>query len=236
VLFELAQQDVDLALANELAIFCEKAGIDYLEVQKLMEHDHRCASPMPTLADTTGRDGAYLLLDDAENLDVKFRIPAIAKDVNDEVVKHAVALTREALRDCGKTLRRARIVLLGLSQSPNMKSLAKKTVREFAKMLEAKGARISLYDPYFSTDELVEMQLHGSKNLAESIENMDCIIVSTGHGLFKRLDLRKVKVVVKMPAAIVDLEGIFEPRNVEKEGFIYRGLGRGVWAKRKNLV
>jgi hypothetical protein len=36
---------------------------------------------------------------------------------------------------------------------------------------------------------------------------------------------------MKMPAAIVDLEGIVEPNKVEKEGFIYRGLGRGVWTK-----
>jgi hypothetical protein len=32
---------------------------------------------------------------------------------------------------------------------------------------------------------------------------------------------------MKMPAAIVDLAGLFEPHRVESEGFIYRGLGRG---------
>jgi hypothetical protein len=36
---------------------------------------------------------------------------------------------------------------------------------------------------------------------------------------------------MKMPAAIVDFEGIIEVDKVEKEGFIYRGLGRGVWTK-----
>jgi len=230
-LFELSQRDVDLALANELAVFCEKASIDYFEARKLMEHYNHCVLQMPTLADRNIREEPYLLLEDAENLGAKLRIPAIAKEINEEVIKHAVNLTRDALRDCGKTLRRARITLLGISQVPNMKNPTKKTVREFAKMLEAKGARISLYDPYFSSDELAEMQLHVNKNLTESIENTDCIIILTGHEQFKRLNLRKLKVVVRMPAAIVDLEGIFEPSNVEKEGFIYRGLGRGVWTK-----
>jgi hypothetical protein len=36
---------------------------------------------------------------------------------------------------------------------------------------------------------------------------------------------------MKMPAAIVDLTGAIEPQKVEKEGFIYRGLGRGVGEK-----
>jgi hypothetical protein len=37
--------------------------------------------------------------------------------------------------------------------------------------------------------------------------------------------------MLKMPAAIVDFEGIIEPYKIEKEGFIYRGLGRGVWTR-----
>jgi hypothetical protein len=36
---------------------------------------------------------------------------------------------------------------------------------------------------------------------------------------------------MRKPAAIVDLEGIMDPGKVEREGFIYRGLGRGVWTK-----
>jgi len=36
---------------------------------------------------------------------------------------------------------------------------------------------------------------------------------------------------IKTPAAIVDLTRMIEPKKVEKEGFIYRGLGRGVWKK-----
>jgi len=43
--------------------------------------------------------------------------------------------------------------------------------------------------------------------------------------------LNRLKHIMKMPAAIVDLTGTFEPDKVEKEGFTYRGLGRGVWTK-----
>jgi len=40
-----------------------------------------------------------------------------------------------------------------------------------------------------------------------------------------------LKAMMKMPAAIVDFEGVLKPDDIEKEGFIYRGLGRGVWTK-----
>jgi len=140
-------------------------------------------------------------------------------------------LTKDALRNCGKTLRRARISLFGILQRPNMKSSPKKMVEELAKILEARGAKVSLYDPYFSGDESAEIKCHLKKNLTEALENADCILILTSHDQFKRLNLKKMKVIMKMPAAIVDFEGIIEPDKVEREGFIYRGLGRGVWTK-----
>ena len=230
-LFEILQQDVNVALADELALFCERAGADYLEALTLAEADALCMLRLPTLADRSIREEPYLLLQDAENLDVKLRIPTIAREINEEVTKHAVNLTKDALRNCGKTLRRAKISLLGISQIPNVKSSAKKMAKELARMLEARGAKVNLYDPYFSGDELAEMQCRGSKDLTGAVESVDCILILTGHEQFKHLNLKKLRVVMKMPAAIVDLEGIVEPSNVEKEGFIYRGLGRGVWTK-----
>jgi hypothetical protein len=56
-------------------------------------------------------------------------------------------------------------------------------------------------------------------------------MILTGHDQFKRLSLKRLKIMMKMPAAIIDLEGILEPDKIEKEGFTYRGLGRGVSTK-----
>jgi UDPglucose 6-dehydrogenase len=69
------------------------------------------------------------------------------------------------------------------------------------------------------------------KSLAETAEGADCIVITAGHDQFRRMNLDKLKIMMKRPGAVVDLEGIFEPDQVEKRGFIYRGLGRGVWTK-----
>jgi len=230
-LFEAMQQDVNVALANELAVFCEKVGVDYLEAHKLAKIGAYPVLSLPTFVNGNIREISYLLLEDSENLNFKLRVPTIAREINEEIVKHAVNLTKDALRNCGKTLRRARISLLGILQIPNMRSSPKKMLEELARMLEAKGAKVSFYDPYFSSDEQRETQFHHKKNLSEALEGVDCILIVTGHDQFKRLNLKKLKALMKMPAAIVDLEGIVEPNKVEKEGFIYRGLGRGVWTK-----
>lgn len=229
VLFEAAQRDVNNALFNELAVFCEKAGADYVEAQRLLRSNASATiSPAPTEGST--EDAASLLLEDAEDLNTKLRTVAVAKEINEEMAKHIANLTRDALRNCGKTLRRSRICLLGISQAPNMKSSPKKLAKELARILEARGAKVSIYDPYF-IHEVTETQRYLKKSLTEALEGADCLALVTPHDQFKRLNLRKLKAVMKMPAAIIDLDGVFEPDKIEKEGFTYRALGRGVWPK-----
>jgi UDP-N-acetyl-D-mannosaminuronate dehydrogenase len=97
--------------------------------------------------------------------------------------------------------------------------------------LEAKGAKINLYDPLFSKNEAADLPRVPKRNVNEAAEGSDCIVLLTGHDQFKRLNLKNLRAMMRTPAAIVDLAGILEPQKVEKEGFIYRGLGRGTEKK-----
>ena len=230
-LFESVQHHANIALANEFACFCEKAGIDYVQAQKLAETSANDTFVSPTLTCRNIHEEPYLLLEAAENLNVKLRIPAIAREIDEGISKHAVSLIREALRSCGKSLRRAKISLLGISQTPNTRGAPKTSVKKLAKILAAKGAKVSLYDPYLSRKEITDLGHHFKRSLTEAVEGVDCIVILTGHDRFKRLSLKKLKIMAKMPAAIVDFEGVIDPEKVEMKGFIYRGLGRGVWTK-----
>lgn len=229
-LFEAVQHYTNVALASEFACFCEKAGIDYLKAKELAEKSAHGTLISPTLTCRSIHEEPYLLLEEAENLDLKLRIPTTAREINEEISKHAVSLIREALRSCGKTLRRAKISLLGISQTPNERDAPKISAKKLAKILETKGVKVSLYDPYLS-GKLADLGYPFKKKLTDAMESVDCIVILTGHNRFKRLNLKKLKIMAKMPAAIVDLEGVVNPEKVEKEGFIYRGLGRGVWTK-----
>jgi UDP-N-acetyl-D-mannosaminuronate dehydrogenase len=175
------------------------------------------------------KNASYLLLQDAEDLNTKLRAVTVASETDEQMARHATYLVSDALRNCGKTLRRAKISMLGISEIANMRSSPKRVARKLAKIMERRGAKMRIYDPYFTSED-AEGE-HFKKTLNEALEGVDCIILVTAHDQLRRLTTNKLKVVMKMPAAIVDLEGVFEPEKVEKEGFVYRGLGRGVWTK-----
>jgi UDP-N-acetyl-D-mannosaminuronic acid dehydrogenase len=221
LLFTIANQDANLALANELAVFCESAGIDYFEALKLVD-THKTSFSPTVEAEEDNRKEAYLLFESAENLNVKLRLPALARKINEDMVRHAINLTKDALRSCGKTLRRARVAVLGT---------AKPATTILVKLLEKKGAKTSLYDTLLPKNELSNMPRVFKRSMKEAVEGTDCIVIITEQDRLKRLNLKKLRAVMKMPAAIVDLTGIVEPKKIERKGFTYRGIGRRVEKK-----
>ena len=219
VLFKVAQHDANMALANELAVFCENAGIDFFRVLKLLNTD--TAGFWPTISEEVNNREACLLIESAENLNVKLRLPLLCRQINEDMVKHAVILAQDALRSCGKTLRRARVAVLG-SATPNTSTEA------FIKSATVKGAKIALFDPVLSKTEASDSTPVLKRSLNETVEASDCLVVLTGHESFKRLNLKRLRAVMKSPAVLVDLIGVADPQKIEAEGFIYRGLGRGI--------
>jgi nucleotide sugar dehydrogenase len=227
VLFEAIFQNVNSALDNEFALFCEKFGIDYSAARNLLSS----GMSMPMQLTPTSEE-FRILLEEAENLDIKLRITETAMELGEEFLKHGVELIRDALKNCGKPLRRSKIALLGISQTPNTADVPKDSVKRIVSLLENKGAKLTFYDPYWSGKALTDFEhISIMKSLVEAVEGADCMVILTGHDQLKRLNLRKLKLLAKMPAAIVDIESVLDPTKVEAEGFIYRGFGRGIWKK-----
>jgi len=229
-LFENVQRDVDLALANELALLCEKMGIDFMEAAKAANTQPYSHLLSPGIVSGHIPKDPYLLIDEAENVNAKLRMTILARKINDEMLRHTLRLTEDALRRCGKTLRRAKIPVLGVSYRPNVKNPVGTSTRELVTMLSSRGAKVLVYDPFFSYDELVDMGYPTERTLEKTVEGADCLVIAVGHDKFRRLNLKRIKFSFRSPAAIVDMGHVIDPAKAEEEGFVYRGVGRGVWA------
>ena len=227
-LFENVYRDVNLALSNDLGCFCEKGGIDYFEAQKAANTQPYCHLLIPGLVSGHIPTDPYLLLEEAENLNVKLGMVKLARATNDGILDHSIRLVSDALRSCGKPFRRAKIAVLGVSYRPNIKETRGALVRGLIDMLHKKGASVQVYDPFFSYKELVDLGYPAERNLAKAVESADCILIAVGHDQFRKLNLARLKFLAKKAAAIVDLGQVVDPVKAKKEGFVYRGLGRGL--------
>jgi len=230
-LFENVYRDANIALANEFARFCEKAGIDFLEAQKAANTQPYCHLLVPGIVSGHIPTDPYLFVEEAENVNAKLRMVTLARKINDEMISHAIHLTMDALRSCGKTMRRAKVSVFGVSYRPNVKETRGSLAKDLINTLGIKGAIVRVYDPLFSYKELIELEYPAERTLTKTVEGAGCLLIAVGHNRFKRLNLRRIRFLVKKPAAIVDMGHVIDPVKAEKEGFVYRGVGRGIWTK-----
>ncbi|MFA5364283.1 MAG: nucleotide sugar dehydrogenase [Candidatus Bathyarchaeia archaeon] len=225
-LLEESYKDVNIAFANEFAQFCEKSGIDFVKVLNII-------NPMK-LTKVAGlhipRD-SYFLVDEAEALEVKLRMLSLSTKINDEALDHAIRLIRDALKVCQKNLRRAKIAVFGVSALPNQKKVSNSATKTLVSRLKTLGAIVQVYDPFFTHSELVGMGYTAESTISKTVEGSDCIVIVIAHERFTRLNLRRLQMLMKQPAVIVDMGQIVDPVKAESAGFVYRGFGRGVWTK-----
>ena len=226
-LFENIYRDVALALTNELALFCEKAGIDFLEAARAANTQPYCCLLRPGLVGGHIPKDPYLLFERAEDLGVKLRLAKAARSVNDGMVKHVLRLAREALRACGKSLRGAKVAVLGVSYKPDVKNPAGSRTAELVGELKRRCRHVLVYDPYYTREELEALGYPAAATLTEALEGANCLIIAVGHARFRELDLGAVRALMDEKAAVVDAGHVIDPRRARELGLIYRALGRG---------
>jgi nucleotide sugar dehydrogenase len=230
VLFRNVNSEINQALSNELAFLCEKLKIDFIEVLNVINKDGISPLPLPGMMDISSRRDLYMLQEEAENVNLNLHLASSASRINDEVVESTFRLVKNALKTCGKTVRGSKISILGISKRPNTKEPPATLTKNVITLLKKKVRAVQVYDPYFSTKELAELGFETQK-LSKVVEKTDCVLILTGHSKFERLNLKKVKLLAKKSPAIVDISHVIDPFKAERHGFVYRGLGRGVWTK-----
>jgi len=232
-LFETIYRDVNIALANEFALLCEEVGVDYLEAAKAAN-----SQPYSHLHSTGGGVGGhclpvypYLLQTEAYALDAKLRLVIDGRKINDLMPRHVVKLVFDGMRVCGRSLKRAKVVVLGVSYRPNVKETRFSPSLDLIGILKKRGARVVAFDPLFNSSEMESMGVVSEPTLRKAVEKADCVIVTVAHDEFKKMDTIELAAHMSKKGLIIDCTGIIDPTSVEKTGLVYRGVGRGLWTR-----
>jgi len=219
-------RDVNIALANEFAILYEKLGIDVIEVI------NACATKYNFIPHYPGpgvggpclpQNPYYLIVEGVKVGNIPYLV-RFAREINDRMPEHVVMLVTEALNDVGKTVRGSKIAILGVAYKPNVHDVQLTPVKKIYEHLKKMGASVTIYDPMFEGEEV--FGIRSARNLSESIEKADCIVIGTAHKEFHHLDLALISQMSNMPAALVDARHVVAPSKARDHGFAFRGVGR----------
>lgn len=219
-LFEGVYRDVNIALANELANFCEKTGVDYWEARKAANSQPFCHLHYPG----TGVGGLCIpvyprfVIEVANNIGIDLKMLKFARAVNDMMPKKCVADSLELLTKNKIRTKGTKIAILGLGfrgeVTDSRLSPTYTVVNEFLK----KDCIVMVHDPYISEDEHLPPQVTLSSNLNAVVNNASLIFISSDHKAYAQLN-KKSFYKAKKPLLIYDGRNI-----LNKDEFVNTSL------------
>jgi nucleotide sugar dehydrogenase len=219
-------RDINIAFVSELSLMFEKLGIDtnkVLEAAK-KKYNFQVHYPGAGVGGPCLPINSYQLLNTAKRTGSNLSIIESGRKINEKMPAHVIDLTIDAFKESGKPLNNSEILILGISYKPDVKDIQLTPAEDIIKKLKALGANVHIYDPYFSSTKIFDIDV--SESLSnELLEKMDAAIIVTAHEEFKKSSISNFN-KMKTPI-LIDTRGIIEPVDAKDSMLIFRGLGRG---------
>ncbi len=231
-LFQNVYRDVNIALANELALAAERLGVDVTQAIEaaLTEPKTHLLTPGPGAGGYCLPKDSYYLVAPASKLGYRPRLLTTARAVNDGMPRHVVDLVKDALAERRVKIAESRIAILGLSFKANTADTRESPSLRVVALLARAGAKIAVHDP------LVEMR--GLKlpravtirtaDLREALKGADALVLMTDHLNYRSLRLDSLPELGPKLKTVIDARHVFDPAEVISLGYGFRGVGRTV--------
>ena len=220
---ENSQRDINIAFMNEVAIICDKLGIDTAEVLAGMGTKWNALGFRPGLVGghCIGVN-PYYLTNAAEKLGYHSQIILNGRQVNDSMGAYVANAAVKAMIEAGKAPKKANVVILGLTFKENCPDTRNSKVVDIIKRLEEYDIHPVVTDDWADPD--VAKKEYGVDLVPfDQIPKADCVIVAVGHKEFRDMSMARLKELFKedLPdeeKVLVDVKSLYRMDELEASG------------------
>jgi UDP-N-acetyl-D-glucosamine dehydrogenase len=190
-LLENIFRSVNIALVNELKMTFDRMGIDVWEVieaAKTKPFGFKPFYPGPGLGGHCIPLDPFYLSWKAAEFGIWTRFIELAGEINTHMPHFVVDKTVAALNEDGKSIKGARVLVLGLSYKEDIDDDRESPSYEIIELLRERGAEVRYCDPFFPVarpGRKHDIQLASVPCTADSLGEYDAVVLSTGHSQFK---------------------------------------------------
>jgi len=187
-LLENTFRSVNIGLVNEVALMCDRLGVDVWEVI-----DAAASKPfgfMPFYPGP-GLGGHCIPIDPLylswklKTLNYRARFIELAGEVNSKMPDYVCEVVANALNDREKSVKGSRVLVLGVTYKRDIEDVRESPALDIIKILEGKGARVSYNDPYVPELHLDHSQgVMRSQDLIPSVRAADLVVIVTDHSSY----------------------------------------------------
>jgi UDP-N-acetyl-D-glucosamine dehydrogenase len=177
---------INIGMVNELAIMCERLGVDVWEVIEAA-----ATKPFGFMKFTPGPGlGGHCIPIDPlylswkmKSLDYNARFIDLASEINTNMPRYVVSRVLEAMNDRGKVLNGSKVLVLGVAYKPDIDDVRESPALDVIALLQNKGAIVSYHDPYIPHihHEFDGWEMDSVEDVMQAVEGSDAVVVITDH-------------------------------------------------------
>jgi UDP-N-acetyl-D-glucosamine dehydrogenase len=175
---------INIAMVNEMAIMCERLGVDVWEVIEAA-----ATKPFGFMKFTPGPGlGGHCIPIDPlylswkmKSLNYNARFIELASEINTNMPRFAVTKVQDALNELGKAVKGTRVLVLGAAYKPDIDDLRESPALDVIGLLQKKGAIVSYHDPYIPTIHHDDWKMNSVSDYLAEARAADVVVIVTNH-------------------------------------------------------
>lgn len=184
-ILENTYRNINIGLANEMAIICNKMGInvwEVIEAAKTKPYGFQAFYPGPGLGGHCIPLDPYYLSWKAREYDYHTQLIETSGIINDSMPNYVVERAGKILNRFQKALNGSKILVLGVAYKQDIDDYRESPAIKVIELLENVGCVVEFYDPYIKEYKYKEKVKHGRDELTKGLlKEQDLVMITTGH-------------------------------------------------------
>jgi nucleotide sugar dehydrogenase len=210
-LLENTYRHVNIALVNEMAIFCQELGIDIwasIDAAKSKPFGFHAFYPGPGVGGHCIPIDPNYLSHQVRSLGYQFRFVELAQEISNRMPAYVVARIQQVLNDRTKPVRGSRVLILGLTYKADIADDRETPSRPVIRKLRELGADVEAHDPFLDGFDVDDEPVRLVADLEAAAATADVVVLLQAHSAF---DLDRLADVADV---IFDTRGVMTGDNV----------------------
>lgn len=186
-LLENTFRAVNIAMINEVAIMCDRLGVDVWEVveaAKTKPFGYMPFYPGPGLGGHCIPIDPRYLAWKMKTLNYNARFIQLAEEINFSMPEYVIQKVTEALNDDCKSLKGSQVLILGVTYKADLGDLRESPAMDIMHLLHERGARVAYHDPFAPRVLMDGWSLASVELTSEVLQAADSVVITTAHSIY----------------------------------------------------
>jgi len=178
---------INIGMVNELAIMCDRLGVDVWEVIEAAAtkpFGYMKFLPGPGLGGHCIPIDPLYLSWKLKTVNYSARFIELASEINTSMPRYTVAKVQDTLNKHKKALNGSKVLVIGVAYKPDIDDLRESPALDILHLLSQKGAEVSYHDPFISSIRHEEVRMESVADLDGAIKAADCVVIVTNHSSY----------------------------------------------------